>query len=116
MPITNAGMSLVPLDNAGHASAMNNWVRQCSTSLSIALFSALLAYQISVYVQKGNSISAAASLAVGDAFLFSLIPLILALLLSILLQKEKRSEIDKKRKMLSLSNQNESYFSPVKTK
>ncbi|MDQ0243771.1 EmrB/QacA subfamily drug resistance transporter [Bacillus fengqiuensis] len=95
MPITNAGMSAVPREIAGYASAMNNWVRQCSASLSIALFSTLLASQISVHAQKGNSIQAAASFAVGDAFLYSLIPLVMALLLSILLQKDKRSGMEK---------------------
>ncbi|WP_078409157.1 DHA2 family efflux MFS transporter permease subunit [Priestia abyssalis] len=95
MPITNAGMSAVPLEIAGYASAMNNWVRQCSASFSIAFFSTLLAYQISVHVQEGNSMPAAASFAVGDAFFYSLIPLMMALSLSVLLQKDKRSGMEK---------------------
>ncbi|MFK4997831.1 DUF997 family protein [Bacillus sp. N9] len=54
MPITNAGMSSIPVQIAGYASALNNWARQCIASLSIALFSALLAYRSSVYVQGEN--------------------------------------------------------------
>lgn len=95
MPITNAGMSAVPREMTGYASALNNWVRQCSASFSIALFSTLLASQISAHVEEGNSMPAAMGFAVGDAFLYSLIPLMMALSLTFLLQKDKRSEMEK---------------------
>lgn len=86
MPITNAGMSSIPLDITGYASALNNWTRQCIASLSIALFSALLAFRSSSYIQTGDNASAASALAAGDVFLYSLIPLILALPISFMLR------------------------------
>ncbi|MBS4209877.1 DHA2 family efflux MFS transporter permease subunit [Bacillus sp. FJAT-50079] len=87
MPITNAGMSTIPPQIAGYASALNNWARQCIASLSIALFSALLAYRSSIYMQGGEQAHSASALAAGDVFLYSLIPLILALPITFLLRK-----------------------------
>lgn len=88
MPITNAGMFSVPLEIAGYASALNNWARQCIASLSIALFSAMLAYRSSVYMQGGDSAAPASALAAGDVFMYSMIPLILSLPLTFLLRDQ----------------------------
>ncbi|MEK3885968.1 DHA2 family efflux MFS transporter permease subunit [Bacillus sp. FSL K6-3431] len=90
MPITNAGMSSIPLDITGYASALNNWARQCIASLSIALFSALLASQSSAYIRSGDGAAAASALAAGDVFLYSLIPLILALPITFFLRGKDR--------------------------
>ncbi|MFS0646407.1 MFS transporter [Siminovitchia sp. 179-K 8D1 HS] len=89
MPILNVGMSAVPLDIAGYASALNNWTRQCIASLSIALFSGLIAYRSAVHGANGANPDAASALAAGDVFMLSLIPLIISLPLALLL-KEKR--------------------------
>ncbi|SIR53838.1 hypothetical protein SAMN05443094_11035 [Domibacillus enclensis] len=90
MPITNAGMSAIPVEIAGYASALNNWARQSIASLSIALFSALLAYRSAKYMSGGASIQASEATAAGDVFLYSMLPLIVALPLVLLLRKEKR--------------------------
>ncbi|MFD1706300.1 DHA2 family efflux MFS transporter permease subunit [Siminovitchia sediminis] len=89
MPIINVGMAAVPKDLAGYASALNNWTRQCIASLSIALFSGLLAYRSNQHIQAGMDASSASAVAAGDVFYISLIPLILALPLTLLL-REKR--------------------------
>lgn len=90
MPIINVGMSAVPLDIAGYASALNNWTRQCIASLSIALFSGLIAYRSSVHGANGVNPDAASALAVGDVFMLSLIPLIISLPLALLLKEKRR--------------------------
>jgi EmrB/QacA subfamily drug resistance transporter len=43
MPSSNAGMEQIPPQLAGHASSINNWVRNVFGSFAIALFSSLLA-------------------------------------------------------------------------
>lgn len=89
MPITNAGMSAIPVEIAGYASALNNWARQSIASLSIALFSALLAFRSSIYVQEGTEAHAASAIAAGDVFVYSLVPLVVALPLVLLLKGDQ---------------------------
>lgn len=89
MPITNAGMSAIPVEIAGYASALNNWARQSIASLSIALFSALLAFRSSIYAQEGTGAHAASAIAAGDVFVYSLIPLVVALPLALLLKENQ---------------------------
>lgn len=91
MPITNAGMSAVPADMTGYASALNNWARQSIASLSIALFSALLAFRSAVYIEQGTNSPASSAMAAGDVFLYSLVPLIAALPLVFLLKKKQKA-------------------------
>ncbi|WP_046175831.1 DHA2 family efflux MFS transporter permease subunit [Domibacillus indicus] len=91
MPITNAGMSAVPVEIAGYASALNNWARQSISSLSIALFSALMAFRSSVYTAQGTGLHASSAAAAGDVFLYSLFPLIIALPLVFLLKEKKKA-------------------------
>lgn len=94
MPIINVGMSAVPLDVAGYAAALNNWTRQCIASLSIALFSGLLAYRAKIHLTTGINSESASAIAAGDVFLISLIPLVIAVPLTLLL-KEKRQSAEK---------------------
>ncbi|RST76253.1 DHA2 family efflux MFS transporter permease subunit [Siminovitchia acidinfaciens] len=91
MPIINVGMSAVPLDVAGYASALNNWTRQCIASLSIALFSGLLAYRSNIHLASGIDTKAASAAAAGDVFLISLIPLIIAVPLTLLLRERRQT-------------------------
>lgn len=51
-PAMNAGMSAVKREWAGYASSINNWIRQGLASLSIGLFSALLASQSIAHLQQ----------------------------------------------------------------
>ncbi|WP_229106856.1 DHA2 family efflux MFS transporter permease subunit [Paenibacillus sp. 1001270B_150601_E10] len=61
-PAMNAGMSAVKREWAGYASSINNWIRQGLASLSIGLFSALLASQTIAHLQQlqaeGHAMSA----------------------------------------------------------
>ncbi|MBD8007094.1 DHA2 family efflux MFS transporter permease subunit [Bacillus norwichensis] len=95
MPIINVGMSAVPLQVAGYASALNNWTRQCIASLSIALFSGLIAYRSNIRLEAGGDLSAASAAAAGDVFLISLIPLIIAVPLTLLLREKHQSSENK---------------------
>ncbi|OLN22043.1 hypothetical protein BTO30_11520 [Domibacillus antri] len=92
MPITNVGMSAVPVDIAGYASALNNWARQSIASLSIALFSALLAFQSKKYTAANTDFDSALAFAAGDVFLYSIVPLVIALPLVFLLKKQQAGQ------------------------
>ncbi|WP_046181145.1 DHA2 family efflux MFS transporter permease subunit [Domibacillus tundrae] len=91
MPITNVGMSAIPIEMTGYASALNNWARQSIASLSIALFSALLAFRSSIYAGQGADAHASSAIAAGNVFLYSLLPLVVALPLVGLLKEKKRT-------------------------
>jgi EmrB/QacA subfamily drug resistance transporter len=51
MPITSFGMEAIPRELSGHASSVNNWIRQAFGSFSIALFTSLLASRIITHSQ-----------------------------------------------------------------
>ncbi|KAB7709120.1 DHA2 family efflux MFS transporter permease subunit [Bacillus aerolatus] len=93
MPITNAGMTAVPPQDAGYASAINNWIRQGMASFSIGIFAAILAARTAFHELeiKGTGIEAkAAAMSINDVYIVSLFPIILALPLTLLLIKEKK--------------------------
>jgi MFS family permease len=52
MPATNLGMSDIPRTLSGHASSVNNWIRQGMGSFSIGLFTSLLTERMSVHVTE----------------------------------------------------------------
>lgn len=96
MPVTNAGMSVVPKAITGHASSVTNWVRQATGALSIAVFSSLLASRSLVHQKALAGGSAAASSAllkaqgmtmgVQDIFLIATVVGMLAIPLTFLLR------------------------------
>ncbi|WP_261302800.1 DHA2 family efflux MFS transporter permease subunit [Paenibacillus andongensis] len=51
MPLTNVGMEAIPRELSGHASSVNNWIRQVFGSFSIALFTSLIASRLTVHNQ-----------------------------------------------------------------
>lgn len=57
MPITNSGMSIIPRTLSGHASSINNWLRQVSSSLAIGIFSSLLLIRIEYHTRIFESIN-----------------------------------------------------------
>lgn len=59
MPVTNTGMSAIPRHLTGHGSAMNNWIRQGSASLSVGLFAALVGSRTVLHMQAGGGKAAA---------------------------------------------------------
>ncbi|WP_279628391.1 DHA2 family efflux MFS transporter permease subunit [Paenibacillus ferrarius] len=51
MPLTNVGMEAIPRELSGHASSVNNWIRQVFGSFSIALFTSLIASRLTIHNQ-----------------------------------------------------------------
>ncbi|MDQ0891109.1 EmrB/QacA subfamily drug resistance transporter [Paenibacillus sp. V4I9] len=51
MPLTNVGMEAIPRELSGHASSVNNWIRQVFGSFSIALFTSLIASRLTAHNQ-----------------------------------------------------------------
>ncbi|MCZ8517135.1 DHA2 family efflux MFS transporter permease subunit [Paenibacillus filicis] len=49
MPATNAGMEIIPRELTGHASSVNNWIRQGFGSFSIGMFTSLLSARMAVH-------------------------------------------------------------------
>lgn len=96
MPITNSGMSIIPRNLSGHASSINNWLRQVSSSLAIGIFSSLLITRTEYHVKILNNGSTtynlihekAYTLGINDLFFASTIIVLIALPLSFMLKKE----------------------------
>jgi hypothetical protein len=96
MPITNSGMSIIPRTLSGHASSINNWLRQVSSSLAIGIFSFLLITRTEYHVKILNNASTtynlidekAYTLGINDLFFASTIIVLIALPLSFMLKKE----------------------------
>ncbi|EKQ57182.1 MULTISPECIES: MDR family MFS transporter [unclassified Clostridium] len=95
MPITNSGMSIIPRELSGHASSINNWLRQVSSSLAIGIFSSLLLTRIQFHVKALESSSItnnliqekAYTMGINDVFLISTIVIIIGIPLSLMLKR-----------------------------
>ncbi|WP_261828004.1 DHA2 family efflux MFS transporter permease subunit [Inconstantimicrobium mannanitabidum] len=100
MPITNTGMSIIPKNISGHASSVNNWIRQVSSALAIGIFSSLLItrtkYHESALAQinlPNNLIHAKAyTSGINDLFFISTIIALIALPLCLALKKTSKIE------------------------
>jgi EmrB/QacA subfamily drug resistance transporter len=100
IPVMNSGMSAVPKEKTGHASAVTNWTRQATGALSIGVFSSLLAAR-SVTHQEELGQAAGASvqyvkelgmtLGVQDVFVAATVICVVAVPLTFIL-KERRSK------------------------
>jgi drug resistance transporter, EmrB/QacA subfamily len=107
MPITNSGMSIIPKELSGHASSINNWLRQVSSSLAIGVFSSLLVIRTEYHTKMlGNNSSAyslvqekAFTMGINDIYFISTIIVLIGLPLSFMLKKStgvkelKREEV-----------------------
>lgn len=97
MPITNSGMSIIPKTLSGHASSINNWLRQVSSSLAIGIFSSLLVIRTEYHTQILNHTSSSYSLiqekaftmGINDIFFISTIIVLIGLPLSFMLKKSR---------------------------
>ena len=95
MPITNSGMSIIPKTLAGHASSVNNWIRQVSSSLAIGVFSSLLvtrtAYHAKIFdtstIAQNLIQEKAFTMGINDIYLISTIIVLIGLPLSFMLKK-----------------------------
>ena len=95
MPITNSGMSIIPRNLSGHASSINNWLRQVSSSLAIGIFSSLLLTRTEYHVKILDTTNVALNLiqekaftmGINDIFFLSTIIVLIGLPLSFMLKK-----------------------------
>lgn len=105
MPATNSGMSSVPREVSGHASSVNNWIRQGLASLSMGVFASLLTVRTTFHAQGMTVLNPADkliplesfTLAVNDIYKIATIVILVAIPISFYLKKEdKGTELAKK--------------------
>lgn len=112
MPITNSGMSIIPRTLSGHASSINNWLRQVSSSLAIGVFSSILVMRTDYHAKIFKTTSIASNIiqersytmAINDVFLISTIVIIIGLPLSFMLKKSSEVKRIKTDDVTSLAN------------
>lgn len=71
-PILNAGMSAIPRELSGYGSSINSWLRQGMASLSIGLFTSLLAVRALHHAGDLHGVIADATLLKNTAFTMSI--------------------------------------------
>lgn len=94
MPATNIGMAVVSKKLTGHASAVNNWIRQAFASLSIGIFTSILSTRTVYHMKElgssgivGNMLKAKSSvLAVNDIYTLAAVILLIGIPVSFLLK------------------------------
>ncbi|MVX64470.1 MDR family MFS transporter [Clostridium chromiireducens] len=112
MPITNSGMSIIPRTLSGHASSINNWLRQVSSSLAIGIFSSILISRIQLHTIALNNSDITYSLiqekaytmGINDVFLISTIIILVGLPLSFMLKRNAITKEIRSDEMTSLAN------------
>ena len=112
MPITNSGMSIIPRTLSGHASSINNWLRQVSSSLAIGVFSSLLVTRTQYHVKAFDNSNMAYNLiqekaftmGINDIFFISTIIVLIGLPLSFMLKKGVSAKELKSSEVTSLAN------------
>jgi hypothetical protein len=105
MPATNSGMSSVPREVSGHASSVNNWIRQGLASLSMGVFASLLTARTTFHAQGIAVLNPtdklipleSFTLAVNDIYKIATIVILVAIPIGFYLKKEnKLVEVSKK--------------------
>lgn len=96
MPVTNAGMSAIPSQLSGQASALMNWIRQGTAALSVSLFSTILSSRTLSYMGQSGAndsqvASRALSLSIQDLFIIGTILVVIAVPLTFFLRKKSPS-------------------------
>lgn len=112
MPITNSGMSIIPKPLLGHASSINNWLRQVSSSLAIGVFSSLLVMRTEYHTQVLNNYSAADKLitekaftmGINDIYFISTIIVLIGLPISFMLKRSNKVNALKSEEVATLTN------------
>ena len=98
MPATNSGMSSVPREVSGHASSVNNWIRQGLASLSMGVFASLLTARTAFHAQSIAVLNTSDkliplqsfTLAVNDIYKISTVIILIAIPISLYLKKEDK--------------------------
>ena len=112
MPITNSGMSIIPKALSGHASSINNWLRQVSSSLAIGVFSSLLVirteYHTKMLDNSGSTFNLlhekAFTMGINDIYFISTIIVLIGLPLSFMLKKSKWTKELKSKEVTTITN------------
>lgn len=101
MPLTDYGMSIIPITLSGHASSMLTWCRQLSSVIWLSMLTALLGFRMSLhYAANGNLGTAvegtatynfAEMQAVNDVFFSLVIALLATIFLTLLIKNQKPS-------------------------
>lgn len=97
MPSTNSGMSAIPREMSGHASSVNNWIRQGLASLSMGVFASLLTSRTAFHAENIAVLNSddkilplkSFTLAVNDIYAIATIIILIAVPISFYLKKEK---------------------------
>ena len=99
MPLTDYGMSIIPIRLSGHASSMLTWCRQLSSVIWLSMLTALLSFRMtSHYVANGHmevavegtkAYNFAEMQAVNDVFFTLVIALLLTIFLTLFIKNEK---------------------------
>lgn len=99
MPLTDYGMSIIPLSLSGHASAMLSWCRQVTSVIWLSMLTALLSFRMSYHYQLNGNIgeivegtaayNTAEMQAVNDVFLTLVVVLVLVAIASLKMKNEK---------------------------
>jgi EmrB/QacA subfamily drug resistance transporter len=93
MPVTNAGMTAIPVEFSGHASAVTNWIRQGSAALSISIFSSILSARTLTHLKEigttaSNVPNLALSMSIQEVFMIGTILVAVAFPFTFLLRKK----------------------------
>lgn len=101
MPASNAGMEEIPRELSGHASSINNWVRNVLGSFAIALFTSMLASRQTAHVaalKQANGADPAIplqafTLSVNDVYLLATVIVLAGVPLALLIRKKPKPEM-----------------------
>ncbi|WP_135554162.1 MDR family MFS transporter [Paenibacillus cymbidii] len=104
MPASNAGMEEIPRELSGHASSINNWIRNVLGSFAIALFTSMLASRQTVHVADLKSAAEGAgdqaaigvqafTMSVNDVYLLATIIVLVSLPIALLVRKKPKPEM-----------------------
>ncbi|OZB98206.1 DHA2 family efflux MFS transporter permease subunit [Paenibacillus sp. XY044] len=94
LTVTNSGMSAVPREETGHASSINNWIKQGMGSFAIGIFSSILASRTAVHLQAAGKVTEmvkekAFTWGVDDVFVVATVIVAVAIPMSFLLRRKK---------------------------
>ncbi len=99
MPLTDYGMSIIPISLSGHASAMLNWCKQVTAVIWLSMLTALLSFRMTYHYRLNGNVgeaiegtgtyNVAEMQAVNDVFLTLAIVLVVTALIVLKMKSEK---------------------------
>lgn len=99
MPLTDYGMSIIPIRLSGHASSMLSWCRQLSSVIWLSMLTALLSFRMTYHYAANGNVGAAAEgsaaynfaemQAVNDVFFTLVLALLATVFLALFIKNKK---------------------------